>query len=86
MGNGTDAIIGGVWTACSGAAAVAYWMLLVHPKVLFSLLHPSSMEEDWLETHPGALRAARIAGALVVFLLGLITGMVWSFLARTQAL
>ncbi len=71
--------------AVSGAAAVAYWLLLVRPRTLLSLIHTESKDEAWFEHHPAALRAARIAGGMVLVLLGMFTGVVWAFLAGLSA-
>ncbi len=60
---------------------ITFWQLLVRPEPLLSLLVPN---DDWLEGHPGAIRALRSAAAVLLFVSGFLTGLALTFLSGTS--
>ena len=80
-----DAVLVGTLTALTAIAGVFWWQLLVRPD---ALLHPFGLhdgEEGWFEHHPGAVRALKLVAGGLVFVLGFLTGLALTFLARTGA-
>jgi hypothetical protein len=79
-----DALVVGLLTATGTVTGMLFWLLLVRPDRLLGLLSdaPASGGE-WFEEHPGQLVALRVTGAVVVLILGFLTGLAVAFLAGT---
>ena len=56
------------------------WGLLVHPEVVLAPTK-SAGDEGWYEHHPVTLRALRVAVGVMLFLLGVLTGLAVGFFA-----
>jgi len=77
-----DAIIVGALTAAGAVSAALAWQLWVHPERLLALWAEPE-DDELVEEHPAAVRAARCAAAGLVVLLGFLTGLALSFLTST---
>ncbi len=75
-------LVGGL-AAITLTIGTLYWHLLVRPEVLL-MLWQAPDDPDWFEHHPAALRALRWSTGALVFLLGLLTGIIVIFLVRTR--
>lgn len=84
-----DAVLVGALTGLAAVVGVLLWQLLVRPQASLAWWAgdgPRRPDLDrWIEQHRGALRALRIAGAGIVFLLGFLTGLLLTFLRATAA-
>ena len=78
-----EATIAGLMTAGSAVLGVVVFQLLVHPEVLFGLWSDPEDRDPWVEAHPGATRALRIAAGSVLFLACFLTGLTLTFLLGT---
>ena len=71
-----DAVIVGLITAVAALVALHLWRLLVRPEDALSWWGASEdVAGGWFSHHPGAVRALRVAGAGLIFLLGFLTGL-----------
>ncbi len=83
-----DALVVGALTATGTVTGMLFWLLLVRPDRLLGLLSdstddPHAHRVEWFEDHPGQLVALRVTGAVVVLILGFLTGLAVAFLAGT---
>ncbi|MEQ1565008.1 MAG: hypothetical protein ABMA64_05170 [Myxococcota bacterium] len=79
-----EPLIVGALTAVTAVLGVAFWQLLVRPEALLSLwADPRREPEGWFGSHPGAVRALRVAVGAVLFLSGFLTGLTLTFLLGT---
>ena len=70
-------------TAATSVLGVAYFQLLVRPEMLLAFWSEPDDPQLWVEAHPGALRALRVAAGSVLFLAGFLTGLTLTFLLGT---
>lgn len=78
-----DALVVGGLTAAATVVGMLFWLLLARPEALLGLFSEQPPGE-WFEDHAGSLRMLRIAFALVVLILGFVTGLTVAFLAGTS--
>ncbi len=78
------AIVIGILTSLTAVVGALFWQLLVHPDE--TLEHWSDRkltDEGWFEHNPAALRALRMFGAGLLFVLAFVTGFALSHLTQT---
>ena len=80
------ALVIGLLLALTITMGLLYWLLLVEPEQLLSLLPAEPGQETWFEDHPRLLLALRWAGGTVLLLLAFLSGLATAFLAGTGAL
>ncbi|MEZ4316562.1 MAG: hypothetical protein R3F61_03635 [Myxococcota bacterium] len=78
-----DGLLVGALTAVGTVAGMLFWLLLVRPDALLSLLSDTP-DAEWFEHHPTTLRALRLTSGLVVLIFGFLTGLAVAFLAGTS--
>lgn len=75
-------MIGGL-TAATAVVGVFWWQLLVRPDALLAGWVEDPEQREWFEQHPATLAALRWVAGSLVFVLGFLTGLALTFLART---
>ena len=75
-------VIGGL-TAVTAVVGVFWWQLLVRPQALLAGWTKDPDAVEWFEQHPATLAALRWVAGSLVFVLGFVTGLALTFLART---
>lgn len=76
-----DAIVVGLLTGGAAVVAVLLWQLLVRPEATLAWWAGRAPDDRWLD--PATVRALRMAGGGMVFLLGFLVGLALTFLQAT---
>jgi hypothetical protein len=75
-----EPLIVGALAGFTAVLGIAFWQLLVRPEPLLALW---GRGDDWLDAHPGPLRALRWVLASLLFVSGFLTGLALTFLTGT---